>query len=365
MFQQADGRWVAQLSIGPRGNRRYVRRVRRTEKGAGDALNEIKLDHGMGREPSKLDVGTYLRRWLDDSARPAIGPSTYRGYSDAIALLEPIHHLALAKLRPEDIERACAQMLVKKGRRNVAAAPKTVRNAQVMLRKALAQAEARGHIARNVAKLVPLRRVPRRSLEALTPDVARRVLAALAGDRYEAAYALAMIGLRESEILGLIWPDLDRKAHVVQVRYQIVGSGEAAVRAQLKTAASEAPVPLPAFVWERLDAHRLRQLEERAGAGQETEEGLIFVTDQGWAVNGSWFGKHFQQLLDDAGLPKMTVHQLRHGAASLLVAAGAHPRVAQELLRHASSKTTMEIYSHVTAAQQREAADLLEKAVAG
>ncbi len=60
----------------------------------------------------------------------------------------------------------------------------------------------------------------------------------------------------------------------------------------------------------------------------------------------------------------MRLHELRHGAASLLVRAGVHPRIAQELRRHASSKTTMEIYSHVSAAQQREAMEVLQRALA-
>ena len=74
--------------------------------------------------------------------------------------------------------------------------------------------------------------------------------------------------------------------------------------------------------------------------------------------------KHFQALLERAGLPRMRLHDLRQGAASLLVGAGVHPRIAQELLRHASSKTTMEIYSHVSAAQQREAVEVLQRALA-
>ncbi len=95
-------------------------------------------------------------------------------------------------------------------------------------------------------------------------------------------------------------------------------------------------------------------------------DSLVFVTVNGLAVNGSWFLKHFRDLLRRAGLPAMRVHDMRHGAASLLVDAGAHPRVAQELLRHApGSRVTMERYAHVTARQQREAADILERAVAG
>ena len=97
-----------------------------------------------------------------------------------------------------------------------------------------------------------------------------------------------------------------------------------------------------------------------------TGDSLVFVTEDGLAVNGSWLTKHFQALLRRADLPQMRLHDLRHGAASLLVDAGAHPRVAQELLRHApGSKMTMARYAHVTAAQQRDAADLLDEALTG
>ena len=103
----------------------------------------------------------------------------------------------------------------------------------------------------------------------------------------------------------------------------------------------------------------------RSGPIVPIDDSLVFVTEEGLAVNGSWFTKHFQALLNRAGLPRMRLHDMRHGAASLLVEAGAHPRVAQELLRHApGSKVTMERYAHVTAAQQREAVDLLDRALA-
>ena len=112
---------------------------------------------------------------------------------------------------------------------------------------------------------------------------------------------------------------------------------------------------------DRLRAHFDRQRAERPDGA--VKDGLVFVTSRGYAVNGSWLTKHFQALLADAGLPRMRLHDLRHGAASLLVGAGVHPRIAQELLRHASSKTTMEIYSHVSSAQQRQAVDVLERAI--
>jgi integrase len=121
-------------------------------------------------------------------------------------------------------------------------------------------------------------------------------------------------------------------------------------------------VPLPAFVVARLRSHLERQQQERPD--EAPTNGLVFVSERGYAVNGSWLTKHFQALLRRAGLPRMRLHDLRHGAASLLVGAGVHARIAQELLRHASSKTTMEIYSHVSAAQQRDAVEVLQRALA-
>ena len=107
-----------------------------------------------------------------------------------------------------------------------------------------------------------------------------------------------------------------------------------------KTAASAATIPLPSFVAERLGVH----LDRLAGERPVVPFGdfLVFVTPKGLPINGSWFTKHFQALLSEAGLPRVRLHDMRHGAASLLVDPGAHPRVAQELLRHApGSKITM------------------------
>lgn len=361
--RKSDGLWIAQLSVGPRDHRRNIVRSAHTRAEAEERRRELVEERRIGMNPSRLSLGAYLRRWLDETAKPTISANTYRGYEDAIAHLEPIWDVPLHQLTAEQIETTCNRMAVRRGDVARPASPKTVRNVQIMLRRALGQAERRGHLTRSPAHLVPLRRVPKSETEVLTPARARAILAAAAGDRYEAAIALAMIGLRASEILGLAWSDVDLERSQLLVRYQLVGSGRGAKRAQLKTATSRATVPLPPFIVERLQAHLDRQRTERPVA--PLDGGLVFVTPRGYAVNGSWLTKHFQQLLERAGLSRMRLHDLRHGAATLLVAAGAHPRVAQALLRHASSRTTMEVYSHVSPDQERQAVALLEKAVTG
>ncbi len=354
-----DGRWIAQLSSGPRGHRTTKIRVATTKPEARKLLSDLRADRDAALNPTTLSLGAYLRRWLDETAKPSISPNTFRGYEDVLAHLRPIADIPLTKLTAEDIEGCLARMQTRRiGSTPKPASPKTIRNVQIMLRRALSQAEERGRLRRNVAKMVPLRRVPRRHKDAMTPDLAHRILAAVKGDRYEAAYALAMLGLRASEVLGLARSDLHLDDRWVDVRWQIVGSGKRAKRAQLKSVASEAPVPLPPFAEERLRAHLDSQPTPIGDA-------LVFVTVSGLAVNGSWLTKHFAGLMVASGLPRLTLHDLRHGAVALLIGAGVHPRVAQELVRHASSRTTMEVYGHVSASQMREAVDLLQRAVAG
>lgn len=363
IFRMKSGQWRAQVSVGPRTNRTYRTRTVPTRSEARVALDELREEQRGGLRLTKQSLGDFLRWWLDESARPSISPNTYRGYDDVIAHMEPIAHLPLREVMAEDLEAVFNRMTVRRGQGGEPASPKTVRNAQIVLRRALGMAEERGLVRRNVALQVPLRRVPERDSEVLTADRARQILTAVAGDRYEAAYALAFIGLREGEILGLGWDDVDLPAATANVRWQLTGSGPAARRAQLKTRGSKAVVPLPPFVIERLRAHREAQRAERPVAS--LDGGLVFTTARGFAVNGSWLTKHFQALLAAAGLPRMRLHDLRHGAATLLIAAGAHPRVAQELLRHSRSSMTMEVYTHISADQRRHAVDLLETAIGG
>lgn len=371
VFQRKDGTWLASLSIGGRTNRHFRRRTARsagqpnTRAGAVEALKQLNDEVRRGVRVSRQSLGDYLRSWLDETASPAISANTYRGYSAVLNHLEPIAGIRLGDLTAEDIERCCNRMTAKRGKSKVPASAKTVRNAQAMLRSALQNAVDRGHLLRNEARLVKLRKVPRYQVEALTGERAREILAAVAGDRYEASYALALGGaLRASEVLGLAWNDVDLERATVAIRYQLVGSGPRAARGDTKTAGSMATIRIPPFVVARLEALREQQKDERPVAS--LDGGLVFVTPKGYAVNGSWWTKHFQKLLANAGLPHMRPHDLRHGTATLLVDAGVHPRIVQEALRHApGSKQTMARYSHVSAARASEAIDVLEKVIAG
>lgn len=360
-------RWVAQVSFGPRGARQYARRVCRTSAAARDALADLMGTRDVSRQP----LGEYLRTWLDETAGPTLAPSTVNGYNAVIASLEPIAGILLCDLTAEDIEGCLNRMTQRRYQQKkpaTAAAPKTKRNALAMLRRALAVAEERGHLTRNVARMVATPRVPRKSRDAMTPGAAKAVRAAVAGERYAAAVDLAMCGLRISEVLGLAWADVDirdREAGTALIRFQLIGSGEHAQRAPLKTIASESYLPLPPFVVDSLAEHRQQQLAERIAAGQPTTEGLVFVTPDGWSVNRGWLLRWFQGRLEAAKLPKLRMHDLRHGVASLLADAGVHPSITAAYMRHANTRTSLDVYTHTTKAQERTAADVLQRALVG
>jgi integrase len=93
------------------------------------------------------------------------------------------------------------------------------------------------------------------------------------------------------------------------------------------------------------------------------DPGLVFTTEIGTPLEPRNVLWRFEKLARDAGLVRVSLHTLRHTAASLLLAAGTHTKVVQEHLGHSSYAITADIYSHVTPAQQREAADRLDQAL--
>lgn len=123
---------------------------------------------------------------------------------------------------------------------------------------------------------------------------------------------------------------------------------------------------MPAIVATALRAHRIRQLEERAWAGSRWQEhSFVFTSTIGTPLNGSNVTHRFQMLLEAAGLPRQRFHDLRHAAATLLLAQGVSARVVMETLGHSQIALTMNTYSHVAPELQRDAADRMDSILGG
>jgi integrase len=244
----------------------------------------------------------------------------------------------------------------------------TVAHVRAVLRTALSQAQRWELVSRNVAALADAPHVPDRQVEALSPDDARAVLAAVEGTRLDALVTLVLYtGLRQGEALGLRWSDVDLDAHLLTVRMalQRVFPREGASRLELvepKTRRSRRPVPFPPLVAEALRAQRARQAEDRLGAGPrwvDSLPGFVFTTHHGTPLDGRTVTVQFQAALARAGLPRRRFHELRHGYATLLLAAGTDLKVVSQILGHSTIALTANTYTGVLPALQREASDRL------
>jgi integrase len=114
---------------------------------------------------------------------------------------------------------------------------------------------------------------------------------------------------------------------------------------------------LPAVAVTALRSHRTRQLEARLAAGGRWQDrGFVFASAVGTPLEQRNLTRQFKALLTAATLPDMRLHDLRHSCATLLLAQGVNPRVVMETLGHSQVSLTLNTYSHVLPALQRDAA---------
>ncbi|MFI0354213.1 tyrosine-type recombinase/integrase [Actinomadura sp. 9N407] len=180
-----------------------------------------------------------------------------------------------------------------------------------------------------------------------TPILTNRFLDRARGHRLYAQYHLiAFRGLRRGESCGLRWPDVDLDNATATIRWQITQIGADTFEGKPKTDAGEGTVSLDSTTIKVLRAHKARQNAERLEAGTAwVETGYVFTTPTGEPVTPNQVTEQFEQLSMEAGLPPIRLHDLRHGAATFLLAAGYDMKVVQETLRLSSITIAADIYT--------------------
>lgn len=132
-----------------------------------------------------------------------------------------------------------------------------------------------------------------------------------------------------------------------------------------KSDRSRRTLPLPEFAVKALRAHRVRQKQERLVAGSNWKETAhVFTTTVGTPMDERKVHYEFKRALCRAGLAPKRFHDLRHTAASLLLAQGVHPRTVMETLGHSQISLTLNTYSHVMPTVLRDAANKMQAILA-
>jgi integrase len=128
-----------------------------------------------------------------------------------------------------------------------------------------------------------------------------------------------------------------------------------------KSSSSRRVIELSNVAVRALKDHRVRQVERRLLLGPtRIETGVVFPSDVGTPLDPRNVLRRLHQDLEENGLPKVRVPDLRHTAATLHLQQGTHPRAVQAMLGHGSWALTMNTYSHVTPMMQRDAADRMD-----
>jgi integrase len=210
-----------------------------------------------------------------------------------------------------------------------------------------------------------------------------------------AFYVLAVTtGMREAEMLGLTWEDVDlgnqdrsdghggghrpedgaagraggdapRPSASVSVRHTLQRvEGQWQLRPP-KTDKSRRTIPLTPVAVSALKAHRKRQMEERMAAGKPGDNGLVFTTTTGRPIHGSNLLPEFRAHLARLGLPKVTLHDVRHSCATVLFGMGVPLEVISDMLGHSTTRVTADLYRHRLPALEVGAAAKMQEAMGG
>jgi integrase len=202
-------------------------------------------------------------------------------------------------------------------------------------------------------------KVVRDEMKTLTAAEASRFLAAAKCDRLYAMYVLAITtGMRQGELFALQWGDIDFEAKTLSVRRTI--TAKRGIK-EPKTAKGKRRIDLPAMAVQALNNHRKQQL-----AGGFAASSWVFCDTRGGLLcRHNVLSRSFGPILKAANVPAIRFHDLRHTAATLMLAEGINPRLVSEVLGHAKVAFTLDVYGHVLPGMGREAADKMGRLLAG
>jgi len=360
------------------GERRRVRRGGFATKAAAAAAREALESPAASAEPG-LSTGEWLSRWLE--SRMSLRASTAHGYAAHVRgyLVLYLGAVPLAALTPGDVQAMFTAVIRDETALGRPVSAATLHRIHATLRAALNGAVRAGLIPVNPGRWPELPKAARPRPRVWTPALTERwqaegwrpavgvwtaaqtaqFLRHVRGHRLYALFHLvALRGLRRGEAAGLRWGDLDPDAGTLTVTGQLQQLGGQMVAGPPKSDAGRRVIALDRTTVAALREHRLRQQAERSAAGTGWDEtGYVFTTRTGGPVGPDRVTRMFRKLVTASGLPPVTLHGLRHGAATLALAAGTDLKVVQDQLGHSTVVLTADTYTSVLPETARAAAE--------
>ena len=399
--RRADGRWEARFTVGI--NSKTGKEIRKSVYGK--TQNEVRkkmteaiaaVDNGTYKEPCKMTLEEWLEVWLEKFIRN-LKPATiasYRAqvYNNIIPIIGAVPLSSLTANTIQDMYNLLLdggaelpRKMRSTGNRRVRKplSPKSLRNIHGVLHEALEKAVELDYIRKNPTNACELPNKKKPEIKPLELDAASEFLAASQNDEYRNIYFTALFtGMRQGEVLGLTWPDINFKTGEITIRQQLQKqktSGGKFYFASLKNGKTRHFTAAPT-VLEVLKKERQRQDAAKLAAGTDwdktggvyldskctifvEESNLVFTTDTGRHLVAGTVYKHFKQIASSIGRPDARFHDLRHSFAVMSLQSGVDFKTLQNNLGHASSGFTLDEYGHVSRVMDQHNATCVENCI--
>lgn len=366
---KGSGVWWAQLPPDDFGKR--PKRRAGSEREAVQKLAELEKERAKGIDPGEPDetLKQYLNSYLELRVKPKVKLSTFetQQWLAEHYIIPLIGGIRLRKLKADHIQKLLNDLL-EQGR-----ARGTVRQVRKFLIAALNTAITTGRpITTNPAKATAVAATDdddEGDLQRFTENEANRLLAAVLGHRLYLLYLLALrYGLRQAELIGLRWSDVDLQKRTIQIRSQI-HRRKRQIRRTAPKGKSRRTIVIDATTATLLARHARAQQDERTfvidHGGEWHDHGLLFPSQCGTPLFAHALRAHYQKALEQAKLPALTFHALRHTAACLMLENGVPLADVSEILGHSSPAITAKYYLHGSDGGKQAAAETMARVLGG
>ena len=309
--------------------------------------------NGKSRVPrDKMTVADLVKKWKENylTVQQQLGrlkPSTIRSYqSNLDSHIEPFFGARqLAEVTLASVQEFIKALLGK------GLSAKTIGNVIVILKEMFKHAVQWRYLDANPVQYVERPRGEDKEMDVLTPEEIRRLLDAQEEPLRTLLMTAVLTGMRQGELFGLQWEDVDFARHQVHVRRSLWHGMLGTPKSRRSRRAIDMPPTLE---------RALQQLSTR----RRSE--FVFCSERGTHLDADNFRhREFPEALRRAGLRRIRFHDLRHTYTSLLIAHGAHPKYIQAQLGHASIQTTLDRYGHLMPQLHQAGAQKLDQLVFG
>lgn len=365
--------WEARYTAGfdPGTGKQLQRSITgKTQKEVAEKLRKVtvEIDNGTYIAPNKMTLNEWLDIWSTEYL-VNIKPHTKKSYEGVIKnhIRPALGTVKLIALTPLQVQKLINGLKsTKQTALGEVVSPKTAKNVHGVLHSALNQAMLCGYINSNPAERTVLPKRTKAEIHVMNDKQILSFFKAIEGHRFENLYLVDLFtGMRQSELLGLQWSDVDFKRKILTIKRQLQYLGRSHGGYQYATPKSNKPrgIVLPDRALEALANQQSlqRQMALDAGEAWSNPDNLVFTDELGAHIKHDVIYRNLKRIFKEMGIPNLRFHDLRHSYAVLSLRSGCDIKTVQENLGHYAAAFTLDTYGHVTEDMRREGADRMNR----